>query len=327
MFSRLLHGRPIKLGAIVAAVLVVSVLYVMEAKRDQESGISAVQQGAMMVPNPSSKDLGREDRVEDDMDFSDPATGGLIPLMNVEGRMTERLSPNLRVGDLAARDGAPYARISVELIEALEDVITSTDASIYIISGYRHPARNAMPEIGGSVESQHMAGRAADLSSPGLTPLELSGLVLDVLGCDIGLGLGGSSIHMDVRGRRAVWAKEGAEMTTAEFSRWVAVRCGDEIDIEDEADESETLDMDAVIAVHEVAMRRTARQLLDAGMSGGVALDLRGQEPVVYMVPAGSPDAVGLGLAELIDTAHPGRYYAFACIVKDGDVIRGFMRL
>jgi hypothetical protein len=326
MSSRLPHGRAIEIGAVCAVLLVAAVLFVMNANVEEAGTPAVVQRGAMMAQPPSSAGDGPVDDGEDEIDFSDPTTGGLIPLMRVEGRMHERLSPNLRVGDLAARDGAPYARISVELIDALEEIIASTDAAIYILSGYRHPARNALPEIGGSGESQHMAGRAADLMSPDLSALDLAELVLMALGCEIGLGLYANSIHVDVRGRRAVWARDGAAFTGEEFTRWVATRCGDAMD--DAASEETVSDVDPndILADYEEEMLMVARRLVDAGMKGGVALDLRGEKPVVYAIPAASPDAIGLGLADLIESAHPGRYYAFACIIDDGNVIRGFMR-
>lgn len=73
-----------------------------------------------------------------------------------------------------------------EVIENLQRLVTDglqplrdhVDAGIYINSGYRSPQLNSM--IGGSKTSAHMRGDAADIRVTGLTPLEVSKLIVEL---------------------------------------------------------------------------------------------------------------------------------------------------
>jgi hypothetical protein len=160
----------------------------------------------------------------DTVDYSDPVTGGSVPLVEVAGREGELLSTNFRVGELSASDGARYARIAVELVGALQRLRDRVAAPVQINSGYRHPALNAT--AGGATESQHMTGRAADIRSPGLAPLDFAGIALQELGCNIGIGLGQNYIHVDLRGTRASWVYPGAALSEGDFDTWVQQQCG-----------------------------------------------------------------------------------------------------
>jgi subtilisin family serine protease len=171
------------------------------------------------------------DNPQDDIDYSDPVAGGLIPVIEVRDRLAEHLSTNFTAGELAARrldnrgEKAPYARISPELVERLQELRERLGAPITITSGYRYPALN--DDVDGANSSQHMAGRAADISSGAATPLELARLALEVFDCEMGIGLGRNIIHVDVRGELASWTYTGAAMTEPEFDAWVRETCAE----------------------------------------------------------------------------------------------------
>lgn len=162
---------------------------------------------------------------DDRVDYSDPVTGGAVPLIEVRDRLDERLSPDFAVRDLAAPDlgvragYAAFARISPDLVAGLQAMRDRLGAAITVSSCYRYPALNEA--VGGTAHSRHLTGQAADIRSGAATPLELARVALEVLGPAIGLGLGSSVLHVDVRGEPATWVYEGAAMSAAEFESWV----------------------------------------------------------------------------------------------------------
>lgn len=84
----------------------------------------------------------------------------------------------LTVSQTAARLGlsnAPPAAVVAELRRLAEAILqplrNHLGRPIVVSSGYRSPAVNAA--VGGALASAHMSGRAADITVPGLTPLEV----------------------------------------------------------------------------------------------------------------------------------------------------------
>ena len=159
-------------------------------------------------------------------DYADPTGGGVVPLIDTTGRLAERLAPNFTLGEFVGKvaEQYRYARVSVELVSVLQQMRTQAGAGITLASSYRPPAYNASVE--GANRSQHLAGQAADLKISGRTPLEAAELALEVAGGDIGLGLGPTTVHLDLRGEPASWVYEGAVMNETEFDQWVAERRG-----------------------------------------------------------------------------------------------------
>jgi metacaspase-1 len=160
--------------------------------------------------------------VDDGVDYSDPTASGVVPLIRIADQRESSLSRNFKVKEFVDDENSNYARISPELVEKLQDMRDQTGA-INIRSGYRHPALNA--DVGGASRSQHVAGRAVEIYSNTLTPLELAEIALDVIGCDIGIGLGPDYIGVDLRGTAATWVEPGADQTGSEFRAWVDQIC------------------------------------------------------------------------------------------------------
>jgi subtilisin family serine protease len=175
------------------------------------------------VTFPSGATFTVVEQPRDTVDYRDHVGNGVVPLIEVAGRMDEQLSRNFKVRELAASDGARYARISSELVAGLQRIRDRLGAAIVVNSGYRHPSLNAA--VDGVSDSQHIAGRAADIRTARLRPLELAQIALEELGCAIGIGLGRNSIHVDLRGQRASWRYAGAELSESEFDEWVRETC------------------------------------------------------------------------------------------------------
>ena len=78
---------------------------------------------------------------------------------------------------------------------------------IHINSAYRSEEYNV--SIGGVKSSQHIMGRAADISIKSMTPLEVYNTIERLIeNGDMlqgGLGLYDSFVHYDIRGERARW--------------------------------------------------------------------------------------------------------------------------
>ena len=89
-------------------------------------------------------------------------------------------------------------------LQALRDYIGKP---IQVNSAYRSEEYNA--SIGGVKNSQHIMGRAADIVIKGMTPIEVSKVIEELIDKgDIlqgGIGIYSSFVHYDIRGNKARW--------------------------------------------------------------------------------------------------------------------------
>ena len=78
---------------------------------------------------------------------------------------------------------------------------------IHINSAYRSEDYNK--QIGGVKNSQHIMGRAADIVIKGMTPIEVSKIIEELISkgdmLQGGLGIYSSFVHYDIRGTKARW--------------------------------------------------------------------------------------------------------------------------
>ncbi len=92
--------------------------------------------------------------------------------------------------------------------------------AITILSGYRSPAHNAV--VGGAFASQHMAGRAADITVEGVAPADVHRTLLHLFDAGKieigGLGAYPGWTHLDVRERPA----------SGHLAQWTGAKVGDE---------------------------------------------------------------------------------------------------
>jgi len=113
--------------------------------------------------------------------------------------------------EFASKDGADFPQEVIknlyELAKNLEVIRAYYDKPIKVNSGYR--SLNHNKSVGGSVKSQHLLGKAADLVIEGITPEQLANgiqmLIDDGEILEGGIGIYNSFTHYDIRGFKARW--------------------------------------------------------------------------------------------------------------------------
>ena len=94
-------------------------------------------------------------------------------------------------------------KLDINLLLKLEELRKSVgNRPITINSGYRCPVHNR--KVNGAVNSQHLYGKAADISLKDITMKILAAKVNEVFAKG-GVGYYSSFVHVDVRGYRARW--------------------------------------------------------------------------------------------------------------------------
>lgn len=110
-------------------------------------------------------------------------------------------------------DDCDFDTVDVELLEVLEEIRTTFNVPIKILSGCRCPAHNRA--VGGSPKSQHLLGKAADIVVCGYQPEKIYQFFEHRWPQKYGLGLYKDKgfVHIDIRAHKARWdnQKPGAE--------------------------------------------------------------------------------------------------------------------
>ncbi len=151
-----------------------------------------------------------------DEEFWDP-TGSGTPLLDTgPAHKEKKLSTNFTVRELAMSGGvsADVARIDPKLVESIQRLRDHLGKSVTITSGYRswkrnkaiYAQRNKKPTV-----SQHCGGRGADIKIKGMNGLEIGKAAIDACGPNIGVGLGNTFAHIDVRGYAVAWNYGGVQ--------------------------------------------------------------------------------------------------------------------
>lgn len=130
------------------------------------------------------------------------------------------MTPHFKLSEFATRDeanGPSYVPTDPQILASLKKLAENLEVlrtelgnvPIIIQSGWRSKAHNT--RVGGAADSQHLYGRAADITVPGVTP----GVVTDTIQRLIKQGKmtqGGlhayphyGFTHYDVRGHEARW--------------------------------------------------------------------------------------------------------------------------
>lgn len=97
-----------------------------------------------------------------------------------------------------------------ENLEALRQYLMDmhyTSTPIHVLSGYRCPEHNA--KVNGKPHSQHLLGKAADITIPSFKPIEVFTIIDNLVTKRVmqpgGLGLYPNFVHTDIRGHIVYW--------------------------------------------------------------------------------------------------------------------------
>lgn len=109
--------------------------------------------------------------------------------------------------EFACRDGCGFDTVDAELLELLVAVREHFDAPVIITSACRCPQHNQ--RVGGSAQSQHLLGRAADFVVQGVAPDEVADWLDRTYAGRYGIGRYPKSgfTHVDSRSIPARWAE------------------------------------------------------------------------------------------------------------------------
>ncbi len=112
-----------------------------------------------------------------------------------------QLSKNFKLSEFVCPDGSAEVLLDTELIDKLQRLRDKLGKPVIVHSGYRNLKYNT--KIGGAANSQHMYGRAADITVSGFAPEQVAKTAEEV-GFD-GIGIYKTFTHVDVRGHKARW--------------------------------------------------------------------------------------------------------------------------
>lgn len=114
------------------------------------------------------------------------------------------LSDHFSRREFACKDGCGRDTIDTETLDVLEEVRGHFGKPVLVHSGYRCMKHNKA--VGGAVNSQHLYGRAADISIRGVPPTEIAAYLKAMYPSQYGVGLYKTFVHVDTRsGKPARW--------------------------------------------------------------------------------------------------------------------------
>ena len=116
---------------------------------------------------------------------------------------TTKLAPNFRVREFRCKDGSGSILIDSDLVALLQKIRDHFGAAVNINSAYRTATHNK--KEGGSPNSQHLYGKAADIWISGVSPLAIAQYAEYLQPTKGGIGVYKSFCHVDVRSWRSRW--------------------------------------------------------------------------------------------------------------------------
>lgn len=115
----------------------------------------------------------------------------------------KKLSANFKVKEFACLDGTDTIFVSDELVKVLQKVRTYFGRAVIINSAYRTETHNK--KVGGSADSQHKYGMAADIRINGVSPKTIATYINTLMPNSGGIGVYSSFVHIDVRAKKSRW--------------------------------------------------------------------------------------------------------------------------
>lgn len=112
-----------------------------------------------------------------------------------------QISKNFKLKEFQCKDGNYEVRLDSRLLEKLQQLREKIGRPIMINSGYRTVEHNK--SVGGSPNSQHILGKAADITASGMTPKKIAAMAEEIgFG---GIGIYSTFVHVDVRKVKSRW--------------------------------------------------------------------------------------------------------------------------
>lgn len=112
-------------------------------------------------------------------------------------------SPYFNRREFACKCGCGFATVDARLLNILEYIRTYFNEPVRVHSASRCASHNA--NEGGSPNSKHLQGIAADISMRNTTPTELASFARDMMNNWGGIGEYKTFVHIDVRPDMARW--------------------------------------------------------------------------------------------------------------------------
>ena len=107
-----------------------------------------------------------------------------------------KVSEHFNAKEFACKDGSYELLLATELLEVLEK-IREKFGPVIINSGYRTPSWNA--KVGGTGNSYHCKGMAADIRVKNITPKKIAEYASEIMKNNGGVILYTNFVHVDVR--------------------------------------------------------------------------------------------------------------------------------
>ena len=127
---------------------------------------------------------------------------------------SKKISANFTVAEFRCKDGNNIVFVDDQLVTGLQKIRDHFGKSVRINSAYRTAAHNK--SVGGSPNSQHLQGKAADIAIAGISPLAVAQYA-EHIGMG-GIGLYDSFTHVDSRDNKSKWDYRGnGQKTVASF--------------------------------------------------------------------------------------------------------------
>ena len=121
---------------------------------------------------------------------------------------TRQLTPHFKVREFACKDGSDTILIDDSLPGKLEQIRVYAGDAVRITSAYRTADYNR--RIGGSANSQHIRGTAADIVTSGRSPADVARFA-QAIGCGgVGLYTAQRFVHVDTRSGKSYWKNTGS---------------------------------------------------------------------------------------------------------------------
>lgn len=121
----------------------------------------------------------------------------------------EKITNNFAIREFACKDGSNTILIDDKLATLLQDIRDHFGKPVIINSAYRTEKHNQ--EVGGTANSYHLYGKAADIQIKGVSPREIAQYA-ESLGVK-GIGLYGTFVHVDTRTNKYYWNTNGQVAT------------------------------------------------------------------------------------------------------------------